>query len=98
MNDLPGIIGVLTGFGLVVIVPVVALLLNHQRKMAEIVHGDQRSQAVSNDRLARLEAEVAGLRQLITDNILALDDRREAVPMEPPAMPPSERQENVERA
>jgi ribosomal protein L29 len=37
--DLIPLAGILVGFGLLVILPVVAILTEHQRKMARILHG-----------------------------------------------------------
>lgn len=75
--DIPAVIGVLTGFGLVVIVPIVAMLLSHQRKMAELVRGARSDQAAqANARLDRMEHEISVMRQLLSDNIIALDDHR----------------------
>jgi len=75
--DLPAVIGVLTGFGLVVVVPLVGMMLSHQRRMAEIMRGGQDQRAHADERIAQLEGEVSQLRQLLADNLIALDDRRE---------------------
>lgn len=52
--DVIGIIGVLIGFGLVVVLPIVAVLTAHQRKMAELIHKDRPAQ--NDEVLARLDA------------------------------------------
>jgi hypothetical protein len=75
--DIPAVVGVMTGFGMFVIIPVVAMLLSHQRRMAELVHNQQARQGVENERILRLEQEVSHLREQLTDNILAFDDHRE---------------------
>lgn len=50
-----GVIGVLIGFGLVVVLPIVCVLTKHQRKMTELIH--KNSQPGQNDEvLARLDA------------------------------------------
>ncbi len=87
--NIPGTLGVLTGFGLLVIVPIVSMLLSHQRRMAELVRGSNDDRDTkSQERIDRLEREVAQLRQQLTDNILAFDDRRHvAAPVEPPPIP-----------
>lgn len=90
--DIPAVIGVLTGFGLVVVIPLVAIMLSHQRRMAEIMRGGQEQRNVADERIQRLESEVGQLRQLLADNLIALDDRREfqhrlASPPPPPVQP-----------
>lgn len=86
--DLPAVIGVLTGFGLLVVVPLVSIMLSHQRRMAEIIRGGQEQRGVADERILRLESEVSQLRQLISDNIIALDDRREVQQRLGPPPPP----------
>lgn len=50
-----GIIGLVIGFGLVVVVPLVVILTMHQRKMTELIHKNR--QPEQNDEiLARLDA------------------------------------------
>lgn len=75
--DLPAVIGVLTGFGLVVVMPLVGMMLSHQRRMAEIMRGGQDQRSLVDERIAHLEGEVSQLRQLLADNLIAIDDRRE---------------------
>lgn len=88
--DIPAIIGVLTGFCLVVVVPIVGMLLTHQRRMAELIRGKQDDQRVASDhRLDRMEQEIGQMRQLLAENILAFDDRRNAHPAAPPPVPES---------
>ncbi|HVT11320.1 MAG TPA: hypothetical protein VHE55_03560 [Fimbriimonadaceae bacterium] len=43
MDPVP-LAGIFVGFGLLVIVPVVAILTEHQRKMARILHGQPESE------------------------------------------------------
>lgn len=83
--DIPAIIGVMTGFCLVVVVPIVGMLLTHQRRMAELVRGDQARQGASDERILRLEHEIATLRQQLAENIIAVDDRRSLMSAPPPA-------------
>ena len=54
MGSIIGIIGVLIGFGLVVVLPIVAVLTKHQRKMTELIHKDRPAQ--NDEVLARLDA------------------------------------------
>lgn len=37
----PEVLGVLIGFGLLVVVPLTSMFLGHQRRMAELIHGKQ---------------------------------------------------------
>lgn len=61
-------------------IPIVAILTSHQRKMAEIIHGrhealankDQTVQALT-DSVNRLNAEVVELKQLVAQQIIASD-------------------------
>ncbi|MCH7903148.1 MAG: hypothetical protein IH944_01120 [Armatimonadetes bacterium] len=53
--DVVAIIGVLIGFGLVVVLPIVAVLTAHQRKMAELIHKNSEPPE-SNEVLSRLDA------------------------------------------
>lgn len=94
--DIPAVIGVLTGFGLVVVVPIVAMLLSHQRRMAELVRGSRSEQAAqANARLDRMEREISLMRQQLTDNILAFDDQRPVAPLQvPPPVPEAVRIES----
>jgi hypothetical protein len=89
--DLPAIIGVLTGFGLIVVVPIVAIATSHRQKMAQLTG----SADLNSDRVRMLEHQVATLRQevselrhFITDNVLELDDKRLQQRLGPPPMPP----------
>lgn len=61
------------GIGICVVLPVVALLLSHQRKMAELF----RQQGADNKdlRIAALEGEVSELRGRINEMVLRNDTR-----------------------
>lgn len=67
--------GMMIGFGLVVVLPITAILTSHQRKMAELMA--RRPQNDSNQadqaRIARLEAEVYELKQTLQGHIIATD-------------------------
>jgi hypothetical protein len=52
-------------------VPVVAILVSHQRKMAEIIHGKRDQQMVSNNEA--IASEMQQLRQAIHQQTIALD-------------------------
>ena len=73
--DWDSIIGMIIGFGLVVVLPMVGLLLAHQRKMAELLHGSRNQRDALSERVDGLEYEVARLKNLVTDHVLAADDR-----------------------
>jgi hypothetical protein len=66
----PGIIG----FGLVVVVPVTAMLLHHQRKMAELIHRRGQAEPVLLEKLDQIHAEVRDLRGRVNEQTLMLDD------------------------
>ena len=89
--DVPAIIGVLTGFGLLVIIPLFAIATSHRQKMAKLTG----STSDNSERVRALESQVHALRQevtelrhFITDNVLELDDRRLQQRIGPPPMPP----------
>ena len=93
--DVPAVIGVLTGFGLCVIVPIVAMLLTHQRRMAELVNGNQVQRGLTDQKVAKLEAEVEMLRQQIAENIIAMDDHRSTAAKLAPPPPPEHIRERL---
>jgi hypothetical protein len=53
-------------------IPIVAILTSHQRKMAELVHGRGGS-GVNPNELAALRAEVHELKGLVQSQMIALD-------------------------
>ena len=59
-------------FGLLVVIPVVAILAEHRQKMAQIMRGDASRQA-TDERILR---ELTELRQMVVEQALALDDLR----------------------
>jgi hypothetical protein len=91
LADIPEILGVLTGFGLVVIIPLFAIATSHRQKMAKL----SGSTSDNSDRVRSLEhqvdslrREVTELRHFITDNVLELDDRRLQQKLGGPPPPP----------
>jgi len=64
--------GMLIGFGLVVVLPLVAVLTHHQRKMAELVHRNH-GQAQASQEISALRQEIYELKQLIHQQAIALD-------------------------
>jgi hypothetical protein len=74
-------------FFLVVVVPLVAMLLHHQRKMAEFLHRGALQQN-QQGQLDRLEAEMQDLKSRINQLILVHDDKRELQErVAPPRLP-----------
>ena len=64
--DWENIAPMVIGFGLVVVLPIVALLLNHQRRMAEFLHGQgARHNQATDVRLEQLTNEIAELRTIV---------------------------------
>ncbi len=72
----------LSGFGFVVVLPIVWLLLAHQRKMAELYN--RPGNPANEDRLLRIEHQLSELRQLVYEQTLRLDDRSTAT--QPPPL------------
>ncbi len=69
------VIGPLIGFGLLVLVPLTAMLLNHQRKMAELIHRRPQDDGL-RDQVAALSREVQTLRHELHQQIIAAEDVR----------------------
>lgn len=61
------------GFGMLVVLPITALLLAHQRKMAEMISQRRVEEGVVQ-RIVRLEQAVLTLQERQNDLTLALDD------------------------
>jgi hypothetical protein len=73
--DIEAILGIGTGFFLVVVLPMVFMLLHHQRRMAELFHRKQ--DTGRTDQIDRLENEVRELKDRINHLILQNDSNRE---------------------
>jgi hypothetical protein len=80
---IPAILGALTGFGLVVVLPIVAVLTAHQRKMAE-VYARSAAAAQPNPELQSLRQEIRELKDLVHQQAIALDSANR---LGPPATP-----------
>lgn len=67
-------------------IPIVAIMTHHQRKMAEIIHGKagQGLPAGVHEEIGSLREEVRQLRQLINQQVIALDSR--PAPTNPPPL------------
>ena len=69
----------LIGLGMFVILPIIWLLLHHQRKMTELVHGERGATAKLVERIERMQTELVELKTRLHDHILRLDDRERAL-------------------
>lgn len=77
--------------GLCVVIPLVAILTSHQRKMAEMFHRRDRETGADAARLARLEQEVSLLRQQVHELVIRQDDQLRLPPSAPSAESPVQR-------
>ena len=84
--DLPAVIGVLTGFCLVVVVPVVAILTTHQRKMAELMRQRPDADTRSQQQLDLLQAQINDLRNQLHEHIVRTDSLPPAQEQTPPPL------------
>ncbi len=57
-------------------VPVIAILVHHQRKMAELIHRQHPQPMVASPEVEMLRREVAELKQLVQQQTIAMDDVR----------------------
>ncbi len=60
------------------LIPIVAMLVSHQQKMAQIIHGRGDPEEV-----AALRSEVAELKQQLGQHTMALDEMRRRQPLPP---------------
>lgn len=78
-----GEIAVLIGFGLVVVLPIVAILTAHQRKMTELLHKNHASGS-SDELLRRLDAIQSQLDDMQDrQNSLILQRHEQSPPLSP---------------
>ncbi|MBX7131852.1 MAG: hypothetical protein K1X67_04145 [Fimbriimonadaceae bacterium] len=80
-------------------IPIVAILTHHQRKMAEIIHGRNGQNApqgapVSNPEIAALRAEVYELKQMVQSQLIAMDTLQSTRQATPPPAPSIEQRLN----
>lgn len=61
-------------------VPIVAILVHHQRKMAELIHQNHAQSLQPNQEVQALRHEIAELRQLMNQQTIAMDDLRSRLP------------------
>ena len=59
---------------IMLITPIVAILTSHQRKMAEIIHGRNRVDAMPSATEVQLAGEVARLRDIVAQQAIAIDN------------------------
>jgi hypothetical protein len=76
---------------LVFMIPIIAILTAHQRKMAEIIHRSEPSPAQS-DEMAALRAEISRLTQALHQNTIAIDAMARN-----PALPPGPKLANEDQ-
>jgi hypothetical protein len=57
-------------------VPVIAILVHHQRKMAELIHRQHPASVAPSPEVEMLRREVAELKQLVQQQTIAMDDVR----------------------
>ena len=74
-------------------IPIVAIMTHHQRKMAEIIHGkgEKGMQLDARQEIAALREEVVELRQLLNQQVIALDSKAKST-----APPPFEATKELE--
>ena len=65
-----------------VVAGIVAILTKHQQRMAEIIHGT--ASEISNQDVAQLRREVAELKQLVHQQMIALDSYSSSRPPQEP--------------
>lgn len=89
--EIEATLALLIPIGLFVVVPIIAIMTAHHRRMAELGSGGKANfdrVRQLEDQVAALRHEVSELRGFITDNVLELDDRRLQARIGPPPMPP----------
>ncbi len=69
-------------------IPIIAILTHHQRKMAELIHGRPAEPLANNPEVTALRHEVYELKQLVQQQIISMDTMRAQTP------PQEERLEN----
>ena len=79
MGEMVPIIAIVCTVGIPLMIPIVAILASHQRKMAELYRQGapgQQPDAQTQYRIAQLEGEVSRLRELVHEQTIALDSMR----------------------
>jgi uncharacterized protein YlxW (UPF0749 family) len=85
-EDIVKILGVLLVFG----IPIIAILTEHQRKMAQLIHRSSRRDETRASEITALQNEVKELRERVNMLMIAQDDQRARLTTSsttPPAIP-----------
>mgnify|MGYP007132113178 FL=1 len=72
---------------LIFMIPIIAILTNHQRKMAELMQQRGAFQQQPNPEIAALRQEVTELKYLVQQQIIASDHLSRMVAPAPPDLP-----------
>lgn len=64
---------------IIFMIPIVAILTNHQRKMAELLHGS-RQNSLPSPEVDALRREVQELKQIVHQQTIAIDNLRQLPP------------------
>lgn len=79
MGEFIPMVTIVCAVGIPLMIPIVAILTSHQRKMAELYRQGSGNPVVDQQtgiRLAQLESEVARLRELVHEQTIAIDSMR----------------------
>jgi hypothetical protein len=77
MEDFIPLVAIVATFS----VPVIAILVHHQRKMAELIHRNHYRAEQPSPELLAIRQELSELRHLLTQQAIAMDDlRTKAIP------------------
>lgn len=77
--DWSNIAPMIMSLGIFVVLPITALLLRHQRFMAQLIHSKPVVDPAVEDRMRRMESEIAALRDRMNTHILTADPSRTAL-------------------
>lgn len=87
MEDIVPILGIMVPI-MALLIPIVAILTAHQRKMAEIIHGNQ-ARIGDIAEIQSLRSEVSALRDRVNEQIVAVDTlKRQLAGQNEPILPP----------
>jgi|GEM_PF-1255226 len=96
LADFPGELIPLAAIMMMFGIPIVAILTGHQRKMAELIHGQNKPAIVdlnAQRQLDLMQAQIGELRGMIQEHIIN-NDRAPIVSQGSPAMPTIEQRLN----
>ena len=82
LANLENILGIMIPI-IALTIPIVAILVSHQQKMAQMIHGSPEGNNQLGQQLHDLQQELRSLRELTTQNTLALDDVRKRLETAP---------------